>query len=54
MAGTGRRGGFFADENNPFFLSPPGAGHERPGFRDNASDNQIDDLGFRVLRLLVP
>jgi hypothetical protein len=26
VAGSGRRGGFFADENNPFFFEPPRGG----------------------------
>jgi hypothetical protein len=26
VAGTGRRGSFFADEKNPFFAHPPGGG----------------------------
>ena len=28
VPGTGRRGGFFADENNPFFWNPPPQGGE--------------------------
>ena len=52
VVGTGRRGGFSADENNPFFLSPPllPGGEERQGSGDNASDTQIDNHGERRVR----
>ncbi len=33
VAGTGRRGGFFAHENNPFFLSHPRGVGGAPDFR---------------------